>query len=788
MGILAILFIIFIGFIVFELLKEALIFLVKVIAGILAVIVAVGLIIFFWPISGYILLTIAICFAIYKIFSSVIRAIKTRTERRNQRKAIGEWLSAKSKLYTENYLSELILNEIQELQEYFSYSEIYGIQNIPYGRASAFLTAFGRNIGSEQPLFLGVRRQSDYKELKEYGCLFTTRGIYIVDKLLGNQCILFEKLYNVEYKVSNTVVFTFTYVDTDNLCFTYSKIDLSRSFFSESEGACIYHVAHRIIETDANRSLFKNSIIDGAQYNNILESILADKMTYTDISQLYDLAECSQKIFSYGQTLEFQKKELKNYLNARQGHGYGAEYANTVVDRLLGKKVFNAAQNLDEHGRQVKDGADRMVDGVAIQTKYCDKPQTFLQSILNGDELRYLNSDGSPMMIEIPRDKYEGVVNALQRRIDNNEIKNITPGTDAKLYVKKGHVTYDQAIMVTKAGTLPSLLADAANGIVLGENSAMTSFITYYVLAIWQGSDSKEAFKGAFSSSMNGLKHSVIVNVVIMQLSRKEISFLANSFIGKGKGIFEGENPVYKMSEYIADKIQCSALAQTDIGKSLGLDDLKGYQVFGSIVTITAIYGPDVLKMIEGKISGRQLFKNAAITTAGLVASKFVVKAAVALLDVESGGFASAAIGVVSGMLGSYTAKKVLDQYIADDAVQMFIVLKEEFIDIIMQIQLTDAELDFVVKSTIGHEDIAEILEQMYASGDERAYAHDLVLCAVVCILSLREKITYSRIVKDAVSTLCEYVQEFCKLYNIEDERIFNTAYITQELLQTFDV
>ena len=31
--------------------------------------------------------------------------------------------------------------------------------------------------------------------------------------------------------------------------------------------------------------------------------------------------------------------EMKKEMNMRQGHGYGAEYGNKTVDRILGKKV-----------------------------------------------------------------------------------------------------------------------------------------------------------------------------------------------------------------------------------------------------------------------------------------------------------------------------------------------------------------------------------------------------------------------------------------------------------------
>lgn len=49
----------------------------------------------------------------------------------------------------------------------------------------------------------------------------------------------------------------------------------------------------------------------------------------------------------------------------RQAHGWAAEDANAMADRLAGKAV-------DQVGRNNScNGADRIVDGVRIQTKYC---------------------------------------------------------------------------------------------------------------------------------------------------------------------------------------------------------------------------------------------------------------------------------------------------------------------------------------------------------------------------------------------------------------------------------
>lgn len=52
-------------------------------------------------------------------------------------------------------------------------------------------------------------------------------------------------------------------------------------------------------------------------------------------------------------------------MHGKQGHGFAAEYGNDVIDTLLGKDAILAG--LDN----AKNGADRIVNGELIQTKYC---------------------------------------------------------------------------------------------------------------------------------------------------------------------------------------------------------------------------------------------------------------------------------------------------------------------------------------------------------------------------------------------------------------------------------
>lgn len=94
----------------------------------------------------------------------------------------------------------------------------------------------------------------------------------------------------------------------------------------------------------------------------------------------------------------------------------------------------------------------------------------------------------------------------------------------------------------------------------------------------------------------------------------------------------------------MAEKVQTSALAETEIGKCLGLDKVDAYQVINTTVVVCVTYGPDIIKAIEGRISGKQLFKNSMVATASLGAGKFAVVVAEEVFGIATGGVGGAIV------------------------------------------------------------------------------------------------------------------------------------------------
>lgn len=182
-------------------------------------------------------------------------------------------------------------------------------------------------------------------------------------------------------------------------------------------------------------------------------------------------------------------------------------------------------------------------------------------------------------------------------------------------------------------------------------------------------------------------------------------------------------------------KISKSSLGQSKMGKAVKLDKLNGRQVIGGTVTAVVVYGPDVLKACSGKISGKQLIKNSTVNTAGLVGA--AIGTAIPIPVVGS---------MIGGAVGSFVAKKVMDKFIEDDAVIMFKIMREEFLDIVMLYSFNKEEFGEIVSATIGNPEMSKVLQAMYQSGTPKEYADALINAEVQLILSKKEKITQNKI------------------------------------------
>ena len=423
-----------------------------------------------------------------------------------------------------------------------------------------------------------------------------------------------------------------------------------------------------------------------------------------------------------------------------QGHGFGAEKLNNMFDTMTGKDAVIVG------GDNAKNGADRLVDGVNIQTKYCKTGSRCVNECFkDGGELRYINPDGTPMQIEVPSDKYDDAIQSMEDKIRKGKVPNVTDPKEAKNIIKKGEFTYQQAVNVTKFGTIESLTYDAINGVKIAGTTMGISSVISFSIAIWNGDDFNKAIK---SSIYSGLKVGGIAwagSVLAAQLGRTGLEQAlrgTTDYLVKSLG--------NKATQFLANGLRSSgkiygAAAANNLSKIL-----RGNVVTG-IATTVVMSVPDFYRMFNGEMSGTQVFKNVTKTGAGVAggvggymagaAAGAAAGSVVPIVGNIAGGIIG---GLIGGFAGSSASTKVaeivLDEFIEDDAKEMMRIVENTFGTLSFDYLLNEEEAKQAINN-FSKKDVPEILRNMFASSSREKYISNRLINIIEPIVEKRPKI-----------------------------------------------
>lgn len=705
---------------------------VKPVAVLLVGAIALCLCIALWRITlPLIILAFVICGYVYHKAKKEIERLQMQNI---------NWIESHGASYTTDQVDRILAPFVQEVydqdQNFPDYKFIGS--NIPYGRANAFLNYFNRNIFTEEPYYYTCYPSKDENEFREYGMMITRSGIFVSEQFqtdknseysAKNHFLPFTGLRNVSVSNSRIQGVNVRLGEFDNLG---NSITVANSFMNVG---AIQKLCQAVINSRISVALLVDQVVDRT-YAESRVQMEEERFFREQQGKMSDNVITAAAIGSSAPQYRNLYAETKGYMNGSQGGGYGAEYANNTFDRLKGMQVESTAQVLDEHGRQVKAGADRTVNGWEVQTKYYKTAAESIGAAFEKGQAVYIRSDGSGkmMQIEVPRDQYQEAIKIMQKRIDNGEVPNVNPGEDASDYVRKGYYTYSQAWNVCKAGTIESLTVDITEGVICTTSAAGISAVITFAKGIWRGESIEKAAREGLETGVRIMGKGVIIYTATMQLTRKEFTNFTNEYLKGGvlKGVGGIANPIYELSENLASSIQVSSLAQSQIGEMLGLNDISAKNLVSGTITAAVVFGPDICKALEGKISVEQLLKNSIVAASGLAAAGI----GQALCPIPMVG------AMIGGYIGGIVMKNFMDKISEDDAIKMFRILKEEFLDQVVLAELTKEEFDEVVSNTVGHPELPKILQNMYASGEYREYARvSIVEEVIVRVVANRPKV-----------------------------------------------
>ena len=392
-------------------------------------------------------------------------------------------------------------------------------------------------------------------------------------------------------------------------------------------------------------------------------------------------------------------------------HGMAAEQANTIDDWLHGRNARIVGDN------NLKDGPDRIVNNVRIQTKYWKSYQESVDSCFNTDssgkyQFRYYDpyNNNKPMQIEVPKDQYLNAVKHMEDRIREGSVRGVTDPAEAKNIIRQGNITYRQSINIGKAGTIDSLIYDAKTGVITCGFAFGISALVDYWAATRNGVDPALAIQSA----------------LVTELKVGGITFASSVLAGQLSKM--GFNPLP-----VSREVNTGAGTNRNIPGPLGQQSfeklLRGNFTYAG-ATVFVLTSIDTISLFRGRISGGQLFKNL-LTNSGAVAGAAAGAAAGTAVAPGPGtaigaGVGSVVGGAAGGLVGGTLVHTAAGLFIEDDAEKMVEIIQGQFTFLANSYIVTQAEADLAVSAlqTILN---GEKLMDMFESGNKTLFARNLL-------------------------------------------------------------
>lgn len=438
-----------------------------------------------------------------------------------------------------------------------------------------------------------------------------------------------------------------------------------------------------------------------------------------------------------------------NRFAAKQGHGIASEQANDLIDKIHGKDAKILGDD------NAKNGADRMVDGQLIQTKYYQDAHASVDAAFDkGTGLyKYMDSTGKPMQLEVPKDQYAQAVEIMKKRIAEGKVPGVTDPNDAERLVRKGNIDYKTACNIAKAGNIDSLMFDAAHGVVIATSAFGVSAIITFAKAMWDGEPMDKAIDMAM---YNGIKMGGVAfatSVISAQLTRTSLNRVLMG-------------PSIKLVRLLPSSVRNTMVNALRSGAAIygsaatnNLAKLLRGNVIAAVVVTIVLSLEDITECFRGRVSGKQLFKNvmtlvssigagyaggAAGAKAGALAGTKIgllfgpQGAAIGLtIGTAAGGIAGAIAG---GSVGGKAGHAAMSKFIEDDAVEMVNIINERIVPLVQSYLLSKEELNLVIDE-LKIELEKEKLLQMFVSEDRNKFADEMLIEIIEKIVCWRSRI-----------------------------------------------
>lgn len=436
---------------------------------------------------------------------------------------------------------------------------------------------------------------------------------------------------------------------------------------------------------------------------------------------------------TYGNVSNASTNYGMDKFNTPKGHGFAAERANHIYDKLTGKDAKIVGDD------NAKWGADRVVDNVNIQSKYCNSGSKCIQECFKDGKMKYINADGTPMQIEVPSDKYEDAVKAMDGRIRKGEVPGVTDTNKAKDIVRKGHFTYEQAKNIAKAGTIESLTFDAVNSAIVAKDVFGITATISFAINLWNGEEFDVAIKNAAYSGLKVGGISFASGILTSQITKMGMN---SALVGSTDAIVNIMGP--KASQLLVNAFRSGkniygAAAMKSASKMLRGNFISGIASFAIMSSV------DFVDIFRGRISGEQLVKNLADTAssvagggAGWIAGAAVGSVAGPIGMIVGGFLGAFAGGTAASKASKYVTEEVL--LMEDDADYLYRIIEDTFTKQAENFLLNKEEGERAVEK-LKNKLTGSKLKDMYSASNHEKFAEKMIISIMEEEVQKRKKI-----------------------------------------------
>lgn len=400
-----------------------------------------------------------------------------------------------------------------------------------------------------------------------------------------------------------------------------------------------------------------------------------------------------------------ERTQIGKY-HTKGGTGFAAEDANNLADRMRGKDAKVVG------GDNAPRGADRVVGGVRIQSKYYDSPAATMRSAFEPGGGDYLYAD---QMLEVPKDQYDQCLELMRKRIRDGKVPGHTDPADAEKLVKKGTVTYKQARNIARAGNIDSVAFDVKTGAATACGAFGISFAINYWQGRREGLSAEEAINAALGEALRAGSATLVTHVLVAQILRTKAAASGTVVMRHGvKAIARnplGKKAVESIAKASLGKAVHGAAAVNHVSKLL-----RSNLVTGGLTTVV-MCTPDFYRAAFAKsISWQQFTKNSVVTitkVAGGTGGWFVGAAMGATAGSAIPFVGTAAGMLIGGLLGSLgggtfagkVTKAIADEICEDDVEALKKILERELRRLSEEYMLDKREIEQIIDDVGGAAD-----------------------------------------------------------------------------------